>query len=89
LGVADEREAALVDETVVAATEQDQVVEVGSSSLCPGDDVVGIDPTAVVAAGKATAPVALAQGEIKARRDRASLSAQIEHLFAALDQDLE
>ena len=64
--VAGDREAALMDRPVVAATEQAQVLGVGRTSARPVNDVVGVDPALVGAAGEATAAVALAQGEVNA-----------------------
>ncbi len=76
-----------MDEAVVAATEQDQVVEVGTAAEHPRDDVVGA--ASVRAAGKATASVAFSQGEVQGRRDRPRPAAEVEHPPAALDQKLD
>jgi len=43
--------ALLMDPPVMKAAQEDEVVEVGGPSLCPGDAVVDLQPTGVPAAG--------------------------------------
>ncbi len=52
--------AAFVDEAVVAAAEQQEVVEAGHATACPVVDVMAVDEAAVVTAGEPAPGVARA-----------------------------
>ncbi len=81
--------AALVDETVVAAAEQQQVGERGLAAERPVLDVVRVDVDAVVTAGEAAAVVACEQGPAKRGRDRTRLPSDAERLSRPLVQSDE
>lgn len=55
--VAGDGPAAFVDETVVVATQQDQVLQIGPTAVGPMDQVVGVQPAGAFTAGKPAAPV--------------------------------
>ena len=56
-----DRAATFVDEPVMAAAEQDEVVDAGLASMRPVVDVVGVDETVVLAPREAAAAVATSQ----------------------------
>jgi len=59
----------LVDGTVMAAAEQDQVAERRLASESPVVDVVGVDEPPVLATGEAATPVARSERPPRGRRD--------------------
>ena len=63
------RERPLLDQAMVATTEQHEVVEAGLAAVGPMDDVVRIDPLVVVTTREATTSVALAHREAQRRGD--------------------
>src|SRR4029453_9282191 len=67
----------LVDGTVVAAAEQDEVRQRGGTALGPVADVVSL-AEAAVAAREAAAAVSMEQRSPQRRRDRAGLGADLE-----------
>ena len=71
---AGEREAPLVHQPVVVATEQDQVLEAGLAATGPVDDVVGVDEAVALTARKLTSPVAHRERPAHRGRDRAGSS---------------
>src|SRR5207249_8959342 len=81
-----DRKAALVHQPVLTATEKNEIVEIGSAPKRPRDDVMPVAKAPVRAAGKATATVALAQGEVEGGWDRSRPPAHVKGTFAAFDE---
>src|SRR5207248_9783985 len=69
-----DRVAAFVDVAVVAAAEQDEVVEVRFAALAPMVEVVAVDETSVGAAGEAAAAVAGGERAAEGRCECASFA---------------
>jgi hypothetical protein len=74
-----------VDEAVVMAAKEDEVVERGLATMGPVANVVGIDEAAHLAPGEATAPIPLAERPIDRRRNRPRLPPDGENLAASPD----
>jgi hypothetical protein len=53
--------AVFVQEPVVVATEQDQIVHIGETAICPMSPVMSMHPIDMVAAGELAAPVSMPQ----------------------------
>jgi hypothetical protein len=45
----------LVDETMMKAADEDEIVQIGGPPIRPGDDVVDLEPAAVATTGEPTA----------------------------------
>ncbi|SNQ46402.1 hypothetical protein FRACA_140001 [Frankia canadensis] len=71
----------VVDGFVVSAAEQEQVFDVGGSSLFPADGVVGLEPSGALAAGvAAVSAVAEVDGVAEAVGGEASSSAEVQRV---------
>ena len=71
-------EATLMDEAVVATTQQDKVLQTGGAAVGPMDDVMAVHVAVLGAAGEATAAIAQAQGTADGGWDLARFSAYVE-----------
>src|SRR5581483_149748 len=83
------RERPFVHQTMVATTEQHEVVEARLAAVGPMDDVVRIDPLVVVTTREATTSVALAQREVERRGYGSGLPADVERPSPTFDKRLE
>ena len=70
--------AALVDPAVMAATQEQRIVQLGLSAVRPVHDVVGVGESEP-AAREATATVSDVERTAERRRDRAGLATHVEH----------
>jgi hypothetical protein len=50
-----------MDQAVMGVAQQDEVVEVGGSTICPVDQMVGLDPPLPLAPGEAAPQVTMAE----------------------------
>jgi hypothetical protein len=82
-------EAVLVEEAVVVAAEQDEVVLAGRAAVRPVVDVVGVEVVASVAAGVAAAAVAAFERGAQWRWDDAPAAAVVDATVAGVACDLE
>ena len=71
-----------MEQPVVEAAEQDQVVQAGAAAVDPVVDVVGVDKAAVRAHREPAAAIARPERPANRRRNRARLAADVQHRAA-------
>ena len=76
----------VVEEAVVAAAQQHQVVEVGAAAVFPVQDVVGVNETGLGTPGEGAAPVAQPQGPAQRPRGGADVATDVQRHPTVVDQ---